>query len=130
MFQKHIENNPLYKDVTIDTCRLNLLPENGRIDYSVPTVNFEYAENNHIEHEQEIDRGPIDLDSEDDTVYNEDTEMTSFLPMNVNSEKQISLVEEEISKAHSHKYPWITEETPLNEYRTEYLKFSFSRIVS
>ena len=68
----------MYKDVTIHKCRLNLSPENGRIDHTVPTVNFESAEKEHSKHEEEIDRGPIDLDSGGDIVYNKDTEMTSF----------------------------------------------------
>ena len=126
-----VENNPLYKNITIDYAQLNALPENSRLDL-VTKINFEAdaTKSNEInckpdsDSEEEqigIDRGPIDSKLDQDLVFDENTEMSSFLPLQDDIQKEKDLIAEKIKTCTSKKYPWQIVDYPFNEFRTEYL---------
>jgi hypothetical protein len=69
-----IQNNPHYKCVVVNQDSLNLLPENG-IPQELLSVDTENIDENYL---TTHDLGP---QNEDDIVYNEGTQMSSFLPI-------------------------------------------------
>ena len=126
-----VENNPLYKNITIDHVQLNALPENSRLDL-VTKIDFEAdaTKSNEInckpdsdseEEQTGIDRGPIDSKLDQDLVFDENTEMSSFLPLQDDIQKEKDLIVEKIKTYTSEKYPWQIGDYPFNEFRTEYL---------
>ena len=126
-----VENNPLYKNITINHGQLNALPENSRLDL-VTKINFEAdatksneinckADSDGEEEQIGIDRGPIDSKLDQDLVFDENTEMRSFLPLQDDIQKEKDLITEKIKTCTSEKYPWQIGDYPFNEFRTEYL---------
>ena len=126
-----VANNPLYKNIIIDINRLQALPENGTIHDSkkIEVCNkgdkhdehdpdLDYSENNHEFH-HDIDRGPIDPNT-DDLVYDEEAEMSSFLPVNKNHLKEKDIIKNELFRQDV-KHEWKEEDSPLNEFKTEFL---------
>ena len=83
------QNNPHYKHVEINTQALNELPVNG-----TPT-NLLTVETNDddITHKTvENDVGPPTDNSSEDTVYNNLTEMSSFLPVGEEDQQELAAV--------------------------------------
>ena len=77
-------NNILYKDITIDYDFLESLPVNGYLP-ETKSVEFDSDELGFDSDVNELpDLGPM---NSDENVYNEHTEMGSFLPGNLNSNK-------------------------------------------
>lgn len=68
-----INNNPHYSDVQVNLHSLNSLPENG-VPHDLISVETENDDSDC----HDPDLGP---QNEDDIVYNEATEMSSFLPI-------------------------------------------------
>ena len=52
--------------------------------------------NDHDDDHIDIDRGPIDLASNDELVYDENTEMTNFMPTAINQKKETDLIKDNI----------------------------------
>ena len=88
-----VENNPLYKNIAIDYRQLNALSENSKLEL-ITKLNFEAVatKSNDINCKPDsdseelilkigIDRGPIDSKLDQDLVFDENTEMSSFLPL-------------------------------------------------
>ena len=107
------------------------MPESSRFDL-VTKINFEAeaTKSNEIncktdsDSEEEqigIDRGPIDSRFDQDLVFDENTEMSSFLPLQGDIQKEKDLIAEKIKTCTSEKYPWQIGDYPFNEFRTEYL---------
>lgn len=86
--EKGEPNNHLYQNITIDNEILETLPENG-ILHGVSTI--ECKENEDDENDIGVDAGPVNSDN-DEKVYNDESEMSSYLPMNLHKKrKRISL---------------------------------------
>ena len=110
-----IYNNPHYKDVTVNQHCLNLLPENG---VPLDLISVE-TENDDID-SSHPDVGP---QNEEDILYNEQTEMSSFLPIPQCQQQEIEAVQQQLSFNHHNEHiPWPTvDNEPINEYRTPFL---------
>lgn len=88
-----VQNNRHYSDVQIDHEVLNALPDNG-----VPSDLLTVETDETIDSDNdEPDLGrPTDNRSED-TVYNESTDMSSFLPVGQQQEQEIDAVRQQLS---------------------------------
>ena len=67
-----------------------------------------------------IDRGPVDPQGDAEVVYDENAEMTSFMPTPVNQKKETDLISQKIQPDQP-KHPWKIDSDPFNEYSTEFL---------
>ena len=109
-----VNNNSHYKDITINQNSLNSLPEHG-VPHGLLSVE---TENIDLDATCEPDLGP---QNEDDIVYNEGTEMSSFLPIPECQQQEIEAVRQQLSNDSNH-LPWPTVGSePLNEYVTPFL---------
>ncbi|CAH3173109.1 unnamed protein product, partial [Porites lobata] len=109
-----VNNNSHYKDITINQNSLNSLPEHG-VPHGLLSVE---TENIDLNATCEPDLGP---QNEDDIVYNEGTEMSSFLPIPECQQQEIEAVRQQLSNDSNH-LPWPTVGSePLNEYVTPFL---------
>ena len=114
--------------------RLNKLPKDGILS-ELEEVNFS-SENQEIDEEEEsdstpddninydeidIDRGPIGCQEGEEFVYDENIEMTSFLPVNLDKKKESSLLLDEFGEQHVQKHQWKIGDNPLSEFTTEFL---------
>ena len=116
-----VENNPLYQTVRIDYNQLENLPDNGQLE-CIRKVNISNTDDHQCE-QPNIDRGPVDTNKED-IVYDENSEMSSFLPVNIDTKKQTELLKDEVSQSRTdnrNTFPWTIGDNPLSEYDTEYL---------
>lgn len=110
-----ILNNPLYKDVHVDKNVLNDLPTNG-----IPNLPILNCETNDSELDIDVDRGPVDIDSEE-MVYDRNSEMSSFIPSKMTKmKKETDLITDAILKDVHFSWPDRGEQ-PLNEFTTQYL---------
>ena len=123
-----VKNNLLYKHITIDEERLNALPKNGLINQQLPSVDFQSntsesdSEDSDIEDfEIAVDRGSLNGGNESDLICDENTEMTSFLHLDIDTRKQSTLIEQQVTKPNQAKFSWVLEENPFNEFKTQYL---------
>ena len=80
-----IINNPRYKDIQVNQDYLSSLPENG-VPCDLLSVETENIDNSDA---FEIDVGP---QNEDDIIYNEDSKMSSFLPIPECQKQEIDAV--------------------------------------
>ncbi|XP_066932700.1 uncharacterized protein [Clytia hemisphaerica] len=123
-------NNFLYSEINIDMERLQKLPENGFID--LPDLHImnekndiESGEENESDNENEDvseneelpDLGPVN-DDNNERVFDENTEMKSFLPSKLNKAKEADLTKSEILNT---KTEVDIGSTPLSEFNTPYL---------
>ena len=111
-----VHNNLHYAELEINEIALNSLPENG-----VP------ADLMTVETESEItsddvtpDLGPPTDNPSEDRVYNDSTDMSSFLPVGEQQEREIEAVRNQLSVNEPMSWPTIESE-PLNEYRLSFL---------
>ena len=125
-----VANNPLYKDIIIDINRLQALPENGTIHdakkievcnkgdkHDEHDPDLDYSEDSHDFH-HDTDRRPIDPNT-DDLVYDEEAEMSSFLPVNENHLKEKDIIKNELFRQNV-KHEWKVGDSPLNEFKTKF----------
>ena len=78
--------------------------------------------NNHLTENEaavDIDRGPVSVET-DEIVYDEQTEMSSFLPFHENTKKEKEIVST-LPQTEEEKYEWRIDDNPLNEFQTEFL---------
>ncbi|CAH3122009.1 unnamed protein product [Porites lobata] len=119
-----VNNNSHYKDITINQNSLNSLPEHG-VPHGLLSVE---TENIDLDATCEPDLGP---QNEDDIVYNEGTEMSSFLPIPECQQQEIEAVRQQLSNDSNH-LPWPTVGSePLNDnnspcWSSNILFFTFS----
>ena len=79
-------------------------------------INFDQEINETDTNTTSFDRGPVDLNATD-IVDDENTEMTSLLPTNIDQKKESEIIAENISNTHQ----WRMDNNPLNEINTEFL---------
>ena len=105
-----IKNNPHYQDLEINLEALNYLPENG-----VPSDFLT------IDTEEEIVADNETVLPDEDVVYNQTTEESTFLPLGEQKEQQIEAIRKCIfEQQNSMDWPTIGDQ-PLNEYHTSHL---------
>ena len=111
-----LTHNPFYKELEIDLEALNTLPENG-VPQDLITLDTEDEIDSGCEH----DNHSLNDASNDDHVYNETTEMNSFLPLAGEQQQEIQAIRNESSE--QQQLQWLTEEgaKPLSEYDTPFL---------
>ena len=110
-----INNNPHCKDVKINHYSLKCLPVNG-IPHDLTSVERGDADGQNLE----ADFGPQNAE---DIVYNEQTEMISFLPIPQCEQQDIQAIQQQLSSTHySQAMLWPTVDSePINEYTTPFL---------
>ena len=109
-----INNNPYYKDIIINNNSLNSLPLHG-VPQDLLSIETENLENSEA---SEPDLGP---QNEEDIVYNESTEMSSFLPIPECQQQEVQAIQQQLCHQPTHM-PWPTvDNEPLNEYLTPFL---------
>ena len=109
-----INKNPHYKDVSLNYSSLNSLPEHG-IPNELISVERENKDNEYTE----PDFGP---QNEQDIIYNEHTQMNSFLPISEYQQQEIQAIQHELSKNQHQAMCWPTiGSEPINEYTTPFL---------
>ena len=112
-----INNNPHYSELLINENALNSLPENG-----VPPDLMTVETDNDIVSDDNgsPDLGPPTDNPSEDIVYNESTEMSSFLPVGEQEQKEIEAVTNQLSENEPIEWPSVENE-PLNEYQVSHL---------
>jgi hypothetical protein len=112
-----VQNNPHYAELEINEDALNSLPENG-IPADLMTVE---TENEIISNDDVMsDLGPPTENPSEDIVYDNSTDMNSFLPVGEQQEQEIEAVRNQLSA--NEPMPWPTiESEPPNEYQMSYL---------
>ena len=111
-----LTHNPLYKELEIDQEALNTLPENG-VPQDFITLNTEEEIDSGCEH----DNHSLNDASNDDQVYNETTEMSSFLPLAEQQQQEIQAIRNELSEQQPLQWPTVEGANPLSEYDTPFL---------
>ncbi|CAB4030858.1 ATP-dependent DNA helicase PIF1, partial [Paramuricea clavata] len=112
-----VQNNPHYAELEINEDALNSLPENG-IPADLMTVE---TENEIISNDDAMsDLGPPTDNPSEDIVYNNSTDMNSFLPVGEQQEQEIEAVRNQLSANEPIPWPAIECE-PLNEYQISHL---------
>ena len=110
-------NNFLYKDVQISKENLDELPENGVL-LNVSKVECGIKVNEQSDSNVDIDRGPVDFD-DNETVYNSESEMGSFIPANIETKKEKEIIEDQFVKQPTHN--WTIGSEPLSEFDVQFL---------
>ena len=113
-----INNNPHYSLVLlINQDALNSLPENG-----VPPDLMTVETDDHMVSDDNCfpDVGPPTDNPSEDIVYNDFTEMSSFLPVGEQQQQEIEAVRNQLSENEPIEWPSVHNE-PLNEYQVSHL---------
>jgi hypothetical protein len=111
-----IQNNPYYSDLQVNEDALNLLPENG-VPPDLMTV--ETDDNIISDDNCSPDVGPPDNPTEN-IVYNDSTEMSSFLPVGEQQQQEIEAVRYQLTENDPMQWSSVENE-PLNEYQISHL---------
>ena len=93
-----INNNPYYKDIIINNNSLNSLPLHG-VPQDLLSIETEILENSEA---SEPDLGP---QNEEDIVYDESTEMSSFLPIPECQQQEVQAIQQQMCHQPTHM-PW------------------------
>ena len=110
-----VRNNPHYSDVTINEDVLHSLPENG----VPPDLMTAETEDDIVSDDNcSPDVGPPTDNPSEDIVYNDSTEMSSFLP--VGEQQELEAVRNQLSENEPMPWPSVENE-PINEYQVSYL---------
>ena len=112
-----INNNPHCSGLTINDDALNSLPDNG-----VPTDLMTVETDDDIVSDDNCspDAGPPTDNPSEDVVYNDSTEMSSFLPVGEQQQQEIDAVRNQLSENEPMQWPSVENE-PLNEYEVSHL---------
>ncbi len=112
-----IQNNPYYSDLQVNEDALNLLPENG-----VPPDLMTVETDDDIVSDDNCspDVGPPTDNPTEDIVYNDSTEMSSFLPVGEQQQQEIEAVRNQLTGNDPMQWPSVENE-PLNEYQISHL---------
>ncbi len=111
-----LAHNPLYKELEVDHEALNTLPENG-VPHDFITLDTEEQIDSGYEHDNHIS----DNAGNDDQVYNETTEMSSFLPLAEQQQQEMQAIRNELSEQQPLQWPTEEGADPLSEYDTPFL---------
>ena len=67
----------------------------------------------------DIDRGPVNIE-DDELIYDEETEMSSFVPLHQDTKKEKEIMST-FTNIPQQKFCWKIDDNPLNEFTTEFL---------
>ena len=111
-----INNNLLYKNVKINEHALELLPVDG-VPSDIMTI-----ESNGDTLSDEITPPDLDPsnDNNEDRVYNQTTEMSSFVPVSEKQKQEVSAIRDQLFSNEPLNWP-IIDDQPINEYQTPFL---------
>ncbi len=100
-----INNNPHYSEITINEDALTSLPENG-VPPDLMTVE---TDNDMVSDDNcSADVGPPTDNPSKDIVYNDSTEMSSFLPVGEQQQQEIEAVRNQLSENEPMQWPqWL-----------------------
>ena len=112
-----INNNPQYSKVLVNEDALNILPEFG-VPSELMTV--ETDDDIVLDNDCSTDVGPPTANPSEDIVYNNSTEMSSFLPAGEQQQQEIEAVRNQLSENKPMQWP-LVENEPLNEYQVSLL---------
>ncbi len=112
-----INNNPHYSELTVNEDALNSLPENG-VPPDLMTV--ETDDDMVSDGNCSADVGPPTDNPSEDIVYNDSTEMSSFLPVGEQQQQEMEAVRNQLSENEPMQWPSVENE-PLNEYQVSHL---------
>ena len=114
-----INNNPHYSEIIIIEDALNSLPENG----VAPDLMTVETDNDMVSDDNcSTDVGPPTDNPSEDIVYNDSTEMSSFLPVGEQQQQEIEAVRNQLSENEPMQWPTCTVgNEPLNEYQVSHL---------
>ncbi|XP_028394509.1 uncharacterized protein LOC114518706 [Dendronephthya gigantea] len=112
-----VNNNPHYSEILINDHALHSLPENG-----VPPELMTVETNDDIVSDNDSfpDMGPPTDNPSEDIIYNESTEMSSFLPVGEQQQQEIEAVRNKLCGNEPMSWPTVDNE-PINEYQVPYL---------
>ena len=110
-------NNPHYSELTINDDALNLLPDNGVLPdlMTVETDEDIVADDD----SSNVYVGPPTDNPSEDVIYNDSTQMSSFLPVG-EQQHELQAVRNQLSENDLMEWPTIDSE-PLNEYQVSHL---------
>ena len=111
-----IRNNPLYSEVTMNDDTLNLLPDNGILPDLMTVETDEIVSDD----DSSSDVGLPTENPSEDVVYNNTTEMSSFLPVGEQQQQELEDVRNQLSENDTMTWPSIDNQ-PLNEYQVSHL---------
>ena len=109
-----INNNWYYKDIIINNDSFSSLPLHG-VPQDLLSKERENLENSEA---SEPDLGP---QNEEDIVYNESTEMSSFLPIPECHQQEVQAIQQQLCHQPTHMPMPTVHNEPLNEYLTPFL---------
>ena len=112
-----IKNNPHYSDLTINEEALSSLPDNDVL----PDLMTVESNDNIVSDDICYDSGPPTDNPSEDLVYNDSTEMSSFLPVGEQQLQEIHAVRNQLLGSEPiMRWPSLSTE-PLNEYQVSHL---------
>ena len=113
-----INNNPQYSEVLVNEVALNILSEFG-----VPSelMTIETDDDDIVSDDDcSTDVGPPTANPSEDIVYNNSTEIDSFLPVGEQQQQEIEAIRNQLSENKPMQWPSVENE-PWNEYQVSHL---------
>ena len=112
-----MHNNPHYRDVTINEHALQCLPVNG-VPSGIMTVECDTdIMSNEV---TSPDLGSTTDNGEEDTVYNQTSEMSSFMPVNEQQQQELEAIKDKLCPNEPVNWPTVNNQ-PINEYQIPFL---------
>ena len=109
-----INNNPHYQDVHLNQQCLQSLPKNG-----IPNDLISIERENDVSESSDLNFGPR---NEEEIVYNEGTQVNTFLPIPQCQQQEIDAIQQKLSSIDNQHIAWPTvDNEPMNEYLTPFL---------
>ncbi len=111
------QNNPQYSDVKINVQALNTVPDND-VPLELLTVETE-----HETVQKDINGpavGPPTDNPSEDTVYNETTDMSSFLPVGEQQQQELDAIRSQLLAEEPIAWPSV-QDKPLNKHQIPFL---------
>lgn len=111
-----IQHNPHHSEVNINEEALNSLPENNiLVDLLTAETEDEILSQDSVTPDVGLTSNPLE-----DRVYDDSTEMNSFLPVGEQQEQELEAVRNQLSDKEPMPWPTIENE-PINEYEISHL---------
>ena len=111
-----VRNNPHYRDVTINQHALESLPING-VPSDITTVE---SDSDILSEEITLPDLSPSTDNDEDKVYNQTAEMSSFLPACEKQRQELDAIKNQLFPNEPMSWPTV-DDHPLNEYQTPFL---------
>ena len=107
-------HNPHYQEVHLNQQCLEFLPEND-----IPNDLISIERENDVSESSDLNFGP---QNEEEIVYNEGTQVNTFLPIPPSQQQEIDAIRQKLSSIDNQHIAWPTvDNEPTNEYLTPFL---------